>query len=333
MNRLIYNANRAKTRLHPFLLCFLFLLYFIVAQLVLLSGIGIVFVSVFRQSIQSGALSQEMLSLLDNVFSFVVMLGVSVLWVKAIERRPALGLPFSTIVKQYLGGAAGGAVAVAIPCLLAIAFTNTANLLQTLSLTPETLLSVFIYLVFFAMQGAAEEVMCRWALMVPLSRKAGVLPAAAITSLLFSALHLANPGMSFVPFFNIFLAGLVFGLMMFYHESPWPAFAAHSFWNFVMGNVLGISVSGGSFGKSILNPVLSGPQLISGGGFGAEGTIFTTILGVGLTAAYLVLYKRKFGTFSAKASALPVAAPIAASAEPAPAQPAAPEGPSVLPPR
>lgn len=307
MNQLLYKANQSELRLHPFVMCLLFLPFLVVGTVTM----SIVFALVMGVVFGEQALVQPTpphIAFLDQSFSFVCMLVLSVLWIKVVERRPALGIFFSKKAKQYLAGALGGSVAVTIPSLISIAVTGQNNFWQSAVVSPAVVGNVLLYLAFFLFQGAAEELLCRSVLMVTLGRKIGILPSVAVTSLIFSALHLANPGIKALPLFNLFLAGLVFGIMMYYHQSPWPAFAAHSLWNFMMGNILGISVSGGEFGGSIFHPVLQGPDYLSGGQFGVEGTIFTTILGVAIFAAYVVLYKKKFGTFSAKAS-LPLPVP------------------------
>lgn len=292
MNKLIANANKSKTKLNPIIMSFLFLVFFFVVQIV-----STIILGFFLNPVD---LASGKYSTLLNYFNFIVMITASVVWIKCIERRPSLHIKTTTKLKQHFFGALGATIAVSSVCFLSILITNKANLWQTADVSASTWLSVLSAFIFFLIQGPSEELFVRCAIMIPISRKIGVLPSIIVTSLLFSALHLANPGISIIPIINLFLAGAVFGIMIFYHESPCPAFGAHSLWNFVMGSFWGIEISGGTFGKSILHPVLEGPDLLTGGSFGVEGTIFTTILGVGIFVVYLVLYKRKFGGFSNK---------------------------------
>lgn len=293
MNQLIKNVNESKNKLHPIILVLLFMPFYVIMNLIIGLVIGVV----------GGVLSLDM-SLFDNntfqqYFSFTTMVIISVIWVKLIERRPSLKLSPSKIIKGYLGGALGGFIAVAIPSIIMLIFANPSGKLN-IDLSLATLNGVLVYLIFFLIQGAAEEIMTRWTLMLPLGKKIGIIPSIVVTSLLFSAMHLRNPGIGIIPLLNIFLAGAVFGMMFYYYESPWPAFAAHSLWNFTMGNIFGILVSGQDFGASIFKPTISGPELISGGQFGVEGTIFTTIIGIAIFTYYIIMYKKKFGSFSVK---------------------------------
>lgn len=69
--------------------------------------------------------------------------------------------------------------------------------------------------------------------------------------------------------------------------------AFHSAWNFVQGNILGISVSGGAGSESVFGIGLTGADWLSGGGFGAEGSIFTTaVLAISVLLACISKQKR-----------------------------------------
>jgi hypothetical protein len=57
----------------------------------------------------------------------------------------------------------------------------------------------------------------------------------------------------------------------------------HFFWNFFEGSVYGVAVSGVSV-PSVFFSEISGPEIISGGAFGAEGSIAVTLLGIALVA-------------------------------------------------
>ena len=297
MNRLIENVNGSKMKMNPIGSTILLLIFSFVFMGLLMAILNIGLIVYYGDPetlVASIGYGGEILLMLSQ---FIFMILASIVWVKYIERRPKFKVEGS-IPKQYALGALGGAVAVAIPSILSIATSNTAPLSADFS--GETVKIVLMFLGFFLIQGAAEEVMVRWAIMLPLGKKFGIIPSIVISSGLFSLMHFANPGMEALPIINLFLAGVVFGAMVYYHESMWPAFAAHSLWNFTMGNIFGIEVSGQSFGASILSPELSGNSLFSGGAFGVEGTIFATIVLAIIIGIYYVQYKKKFGSFKNK---------------------------------
>ena len=82
---------------------------------------------------------------------------------------------------------------------------------------------------------------------------------------------------------------------MLKYDNMWVLAGMHGAWNFVQGNIYGIQVSGQGASTSILNySSQSSVDLLSGGAFGAEGSIFSSIVLIGCTAyLYWSLKKEK----------------------------------------
>lgn len=150
---------------------------------------------------------------------------------------------------------------------------------------------VMIVMLFiaFGIQGMTEEVMLRGFIMNVISSKKGVVTGILLNSFLFALMHMGNDNVTFLSIFNIFIFGLLFSLLFYWSDNLWLTGAAHSLWNFTMGPVLGIEVSGmvleGTIFKTISYP---DKTLINGGGFGLEGGIITTV--VGLSGCLLLLW-------------------------------------------
>ena len=59
----------------------------------------------------------------------------------------------------------------------------------------------------------------------------------------------------------------------------WLVVAQHGTWNYVQGNLLGFQVSGTGADASIFSFTMgTGPDWLTGGAFGAEGSIITTLV-------------------------------------------------------
>lgn len=142
--------------------------------------------------------------------------------------------------------------------------------------------NIKIFLLFvpaWMLQGFEEEFLLRAILMNQMSAFGKIGLAIIANSLIFSILHLGNAGISVMSFVNIFLLGLVFSLIFYLKGSIYMAGATHSIWNMTMANIYGITVSGNkSVGVTYFTTNLKGPDLISGGGFGVEGSLVTTIV-------------------------------------------------------
>ena len=140
---------------------------------------------------------------------------------------------------------------------------------------------------FFLLVAVFEEGMCRGFLLGRMM-DAGInkFTALAVSSALFSALHLGNPGITVLAFVNLWLAGVLLGSAYIYTRNLWFAIALHWFWNWIQGPVLGFEVSGMAPEGSLLT--LDAPReavLLNGGAFGFEGSLVCTVLmvvGIGL---------------------------------------------------
>ena len=91
-----------------------------------------------------------------------------------------------------------------------------------------------------------------------------------------------------LAYINLFLCGLLFGLLFVESGSIWMVAALHSGWNFLQGNIFGISVSGTAKSSSVFDSSFAdGWSFMNGGDFGLEGGLAVTIvLAVGIYVAY-----------------------------------------------
>ena len=99
-----------------------------------------------------------------------------------------------------------------------------------------------------------------------------------ITSLIFGLLHLANPGATLWSGLNLSLIGFLFALSyVFTGELAWPV-GLHFGWNFCQNNIMGFANSGKPTEASLATFNLEGSDLLTGGSFGLEGSVLTTLL-------------------------------------------------------
>lgn len=161
------------------------------------------------------------------------------------------------------------------------------------------ILPFFMYFLLMAVVGFYEELLTRGYQIKniaeglhigPISPAWALIIASVGTSLIFSLLHAANPNVSTAGLINIALVGLVFAFSYLYTNRLAIAIGIHFSWNFTMGAIYGLPVSGIRFRESILQTRVSGPELWTGGQFGPEGGIvgfFALVFMLVLTLAYL----------------------------------------------
>lgn len=145
------------------------------------------------------------------------------------------------------------------------------------SWTPRFSTDTITYLLIFIAVGFSEEIYGRGFVMATLRRTKSVTAAILISAVIFSLLHLANPGMGIVPFLKIFLVGILFAYMFLLSGNIWMCIGYHITWNYFQGNVFGFLVSGNA-SKGLLTTVIEKDNIINGGNFGPEGGLAVTFI-------------------------------------------------------
>ncbi len=104
--------------------------------------------------------------------------------------------------------------------------------------------------------------------------------AVAVTSIVFAVLHSGNAGASPLAIVNILIAGVLLALAYERYRRLWFPIGIHFAWNVMSGPVLGFPVSGFVPRDSVLRVAGSGPELVTGGTFGIEASIWMTVMEV-----------------------------------------------------
>ena len=134
--------------------------------------------------------------------------------------------------------------------------------------------------------GVGEEIITRGVLFRVVEECFGTWFALLFSAALFGLGHIANPNASAWMALAIAVeAGLLLGMAFAWTRSLWFVIALHAAWNFTQGPLLGIPVSGIAV-TGLLDSTLQGPAVLSGGRFGAEGSLLTVIICVALALLF-----------------------------------------------
>ncbi len=167
-----------------------------------------------------------------------------------------------------LKGAAFGAVTIGVASLLLLA-THMMRIDRTLpgSWWGEAGHSTNVLLpaAFF------EELFIRGYVFAVLRRASGWRLALIVTSAVFGLLHAWNPGADAESILAVTVAGFFLGAILLATRSLYAAGAAHFAWNWVMSGALHIAVSGVPSADPNYRVVETGPDWLTGGGWGPEG--------------------------------------------------------------
>jgi hypothetical protein len=144
--------------------------------------------------------------------------------------------------------------------------------------------------------GVFEEILFRGVLFRIMEEGLGTWLALLISALIFGLLHLMNPNATLIAGVAIALeAGVLLAAAYASTRRLWLPIGLHFAWNFTQGGVFGVAVSGVNF-KGLLQSTLTGPELFSGGEFGAEASIVAIVVGIA-AGIYFLWRARAKGNF------------------------------------
>jgi membrane protease YdiL (CAAX protease family) len=229
--------------------------------------------------------------LLDNVqnlspaWLIVAFLPVYLIvwaWLKLFEKRGlrTVGFEEEGVLWKYGRGLIIGLL-LFTASLTILAIFNTVSIEEgaRLILNTGTSTSVILIFVGWMVQGGAEEVLSRGFLLPIIGTRFGTIAGIVVSSLIFSMLHLFNPGLSTLGFINLLLFSLFAALFALYEGGLWGICAMHGMWNWAQGNLFGFRVSGiDNSSTTIFDFMTNGPDWLTGGEFGPEGGAVVTVV-------------------------------------------------------
>lgn len=145
--------------------------------------------------------------------------------------------------------------------------------------------------------GTFEEILFRGILFRQFETMLGTWAALAITSVLFGAGHIFNPGATWFSSFAIAVeAGILLGAAYMITRRLWFPIAIHAAWNFTQGWVFSVPVSGGDAPEGLLLTTRNGPDWLTGGAFGLEASAVAMVVATLAGVIMLVRAIKRDGT-------------------------------------
>jgi len=230
-----------------------------------------------------------------QIFSNIMMILAVYITYKIFQEKDliSLGLKEKSFLKKGVEGSVWGIIFITIPFLIIWVFRSI-NIVN-INLNSMVIKSLGKGILLYLAVAFGEEVVSRGYIYGLLKRYYGIKPAIIVTSLIFSLLHILNDNFlqNPVPLISIFLAGILFGVSREVTGGLWVPIGIHFTWNLFQGNIYGFEVSGMNFGLSVLEIERVGHSLITGGEFGLEGSLVTTILLVLFIYLHWWYYKQR----------------------------------------
>jgi len=217
--------------------------------------------------------------MLEEFGSFLAGLLPAVVLAR-VERRPwgAYGLPLKpTFGRLFWIGAVWGFLAISLlifPIYELHAFVPGHVVLRGTRL----LRFAAFWAVFFLLVGLYEDFLFRGYSQFTLTRGIGFWPAALALSCLFGLIHRENAGESWSGVLMAALIGLFFCFTLRRTGSLWFAIGFHATWDWGETFFYGVPDSGWVAPGRLLRPTLAGPNWVTGGSVGPEGSVFCLIV-------------------------------------------------------
>jgi uncharacterized protein len=217
-------------------------------------------------------LASEALSL---VALFVTMITISL-----IEHRPidSYGLPARRAFQSKFW--AGGVVGFVSLTGLLLAIRGLHGFyFGSIMLSGRALLHyAVLWAIAFLMVGVWEEYSFRGYMQFVLTRGTGFWPAAILTSLVFGLLHGTNKGESAVGLAAVVAVGLFFCLTLRRTGDLWFAVGFHAAWDYAQTFLYGVPDSGQPAVGHLFNSHFQGPEWLTGGSVGPEGSLLAFVV-------------------------------------------------------
>jgi uncharacterized protein len=132
--------------------------------------------------------------------------------------------------------------------------------------------------VVFLFGALFEEFLFRGYVQFALTTGLGFWPAAVVTSALFGGAHYTSFGETIVGTLSAGAVGFLFCLFLRRTGDLWTPVGFHAAWNWGETYFYGVPNSGGIASNHLFNGSFSGPQWLTGGSVGPEGSWFCLVL-------------------------------------------------------
>ncbi|MBD3367257.1 MAG: CPBP family intramembrane metalloprotease [Candidatus Eisenbacteria bacterium] len=141
--------------------------------------------------------------------------------------------------------------------------------------------------VAFLAVGLYEELMFRGYVLQAIEDRGSKVAAIIISSLVFALLHSANPGADPMGILNTALIGALLAAVYLRTRTLWMPIGFHFAWNFLLGYVYSLPVSGLPIHGMLEITELESESRLTGGSYGPEAGLLTTVA-IGVWAAWLI---------------------------------------------
>ena len=248
-----------------------------------------------KNFMQGEMFSDDVMALIA-LCGMIVLIVVSLLYWRLIEKRK---LSKMGVTKNFSGWFVGGGIGVLLIIVSVSAIMITGTIKPDGFSTTLNIRMLLLMLGGYAIQGAAEEFLCRGLVFGALRNKVSLPVTVGANTLVFIFPHMgtladAEPIFVILGVANLAAISCLFSFITLRTGSIWAACGLHSLWNFTLECVCGLTVSGSeTASSSLINMKTVGENLLNGGKYGIEASIVTCAVIAAARAAWYMTTKKK----------------------------------------
>jgi membrane protease YdiL (CAAX protease family) len=191
---------------------------------------------------------------------------------------PAMGFPRQRGLHDFILGAL---ISILMISLAVATIATAGGYMFQVHFTSGTWKKLLEILVLITVGACYEELSFRGYAFQRLTQAVGPLASIATFSVWFGAVHLMNPhsgGILSWSFFNTIAVGALFAVAYLRTRALWMPIGMHMGWNFALGTLFGLPVSGLDYFAVIVRGKAFGPLWLTGGNYGVEASAVGAIV-------------------------------------------------------
>lgn len=235
----------------------------------------------FGKNMLVGDVFDTQTMMLITYYGYISMSVAALLYWKFIEKKPLSEMGVTKNFGNYFIGAITGVLLLTVSV---VAIILTGSIKYHGAFENADISVMILFMGGFIIQGATEEFLCRGIVLHSLKEKTSLWIAIAVSTFMFviphwSSLFAEETIYGVIGMVNLILISIVFSLLTICFKSIWVACGLHSFWNFVLYNVIGLNVSGSSETvTAFFNMQSVNKNIWNGGEYGIEASLITTVV-------------------------------------------------------
>jgi CAAX protease family protein len=271
------------------------LLIYCVVLLCFLGGLFFPVMSRVQRQAPRGALSPAILAVAEALSFLLFLLAAFVM--SRIERRNlgGYGLPIkgTRVLQRFFTGYVFWGFLPLSVCLFVMHLLHAYDFGHFALHGTSVLILGGEWAVVFLLVGLSEEYLLRGYALHTLADGIGFWPAAIVMGVLFGIGHSGNPGETRLGLIATVVFALFASATLRYTGNLWLAVGAHAGWNWGQSFFYGVSDSGMRVQGHLLEPTFQGPDWLTGGTVGPEGSVITLVLWTLMAVVFILLDRKR----------------------------------------